>query len=196
MLPKRISIKFFTDPPAALDLATLVPVFQRWIQEHLVEGLLIDVADYKHVPNGPGILLIGHEGDYSYALREGRAGILYTRKRDLSGDLSDTLSLITRLGLTAAHKMEAEPTLGGLRFDLSQAEITFLDRLNVPNTTESFERVRGVAQAFAENLYGSAQVEALANDPRDCLVVRITAPSSLDFGTLLNRLASGQEVAG
>jgi hypothetical protein len=196
MLPRRISIKFFTKPPIPLNLPALVPVFQRWIQEHAVEGLLIDVADYDHVPNGPGVLLIGHEGDYSYDLRGGRAGLLYTRKRDLPGDLPNTLTLITRLAVLATQKLAAEPTLNGLRFDLSQAEITFLDRLNFPNTPESFERVREVIGAFAGNLYGSAQVEAVVNDPRDCFAVRMTGEASLDGESLLSRLASGQTMAG
>ncbi len=55
MLPKRISIKLFARNPQVVKPEAFVPVFQRWIQQHAVEGLLIDVADYKHVPDGPGI---------------------------------------------------------------------------------------------------------------------------------------------
>ena len=66
MLPKRISVKLFTtDPEAEVDLHKYIRVFHEFIKEKKVEGLLIDVADYSHVPEGPGIVLIGHDVDYS-----------------------------------------------------------------------------------------------------------------------------------
>ena len=82
MISQRISVKFFVSEPDAVHLPAFIPVFHRWIQDHAVEGLLIDVADYKHVPEGPGILLIGHEGDYSIDMAKGRPGLLYSRKRE------------------------------------------------------------------------------------------------------------------
>jgi len=36
-----------------------------------VPGLLIDVADYAHVPDGPGVILIGHDVDYGIMNRHG-----------------------------------------------------------------------------------------------------------------------------
>ena len=46
-----------------------------------MKKLLLDVADYKHVQEGPGIVLIGHEADYSLDLGGGRAGLVYDRNR-------------------------------------------------------------------------------------------------------------------
>ena len=59
----RIGIKIpCTD--AAFPTRELVPVFHRWIQTGAIPGhLLVDVADYDHVPEGPGILLVAHEGN-------------------------------------------------------------------------------------------------------------------------------------
>ena len=87
MLPRRFSVKYFVSSPAHVELSKFVPIFQRWIQRQLVEGLLIDVAAYEHVYQGPGIVLIGDEGDYSLDIRDGRPGLMYTRKRQIDGQL-------------------------------------------------------------------------------------------------------------
>ena len=42
---------------------------------------MIDVANYAHVPKGPGVALIGHGTDYFIDEGEGRLGLLYNRKR-------------------------------------------------------------------------------------------------------------------
>jgi hypothetical protein len=167
-------VKYFLQG-CPFDLGVLTPVFQRWIQQHSVEGLLIDVADYKHVHNGPGIVLIGHEADYSFDLRDGHPGLLYTRKRQMSGSLEEDLRLAFRLAADAARKLEAEKTLNGVRFDYSQVEIMFLDRLNTPNTPEAFESVRGSLRSLAAALFNTeiVQVESTANDPRKPLTVRL-----------------------
>ena len=66
MNPLRIAIKLFVapDPTVPVDLEPFTPLFHEFIQKASVPGLLIDVADYAHVPNGPGIILIGNEVDY------------------------------------------------------------------------------------------------------------------------------------
>lgn len=177
MQPKRFGIKVFAQGDIAFDMAALVPVFQRWIQQHTIEGLLIDVADYKHVYQGPGIILIGHEGDYAFDLRSGRPGVLYTRKRAMQGTLTADLHLAFRLAADACHKLEAESSLNGIRFDYNQTEIIFLDRLNTPNTPEVFERIHDDLDQFAAALYHTrtAQVESVERDPRKPLTIRITA---------------------
>jgi hypothetical protein len=168
-------VKYFVQGEIAFDLSALVPVFQRWIQQHSVEGLLIDVADYKHVYQGPGVVLIGHEGDYSFDLSDGRPGLLYTRKRVLQASLTDDLRLATRLASDAARKLETELALSGIRFDYDESEITFLDRLNTPNTPETFEAVHDSLHEFATVLYqtDTVLVESVEADPRKPLRVRL-----------------------
>lgn len=191
MLPKRISVKFFTANQSAdeVNFAALIPVFHKWIQEHSVEGMLLDVADYKHVPNGPGIMLISHEGDYALDLKDGRAGLLYVRKWELGANLNEALSLVFRLALQAGQLLEQEESLGGLRFDPQQAEITFLDRLNFPNNPQSFAAVQAEVSAFADGLFGAAEVLALTNDPRHCLTLRLRSPQPQSISDLLQKLA-------
>ena len=72
---QRIVVKFHLDDGSPVELDKVIPVFHRWIQTGAVEGLLIDVADYSHVPQGPGVMLIAHEGNYALenVLRGARA---------------------------------------------------------------------------------------------------------------------------
>src|ERR671925_120500 len=111
--PHRIKVKYFVQDPAAIDLPAFAPIFQRWIQEHRVEGLLLDVADYKHVQDGPGIVLIGHEADYSLDLSGGRPGLVYDYKRgwDATASLQERLRIVLRGALAGCQALEADPAL-------------------------------------------------------------------------------------
>lgn len=74
--PKRLSVKLFANNPKVVEAKAFGPIFQGWIQRNAIENeLLIDVVDYKHVHHGPGIILIGYEGDYAYDSIDGRAEI-------------------------------------------------------------------------------------------------------------------------
>ena len=173
MQSKRFAIKYFVKGDVTFDLSMLVPIFQRWIQEHAVEGLLIDVADYKHVFQGPGIVLIGHEGDYGFDLRDGRPGLLYTRKRELGTSLADDLRLALRLAQQASRKLESESALNGLQFDHDYAEILFFDRLNTPNTPEVFASLHDMLNEIAPSVAANAEVQSIEADPRKPLTVRV-----------------------
>ena len=68
---QKIDVKIFASQGQDIDPYEFVPVLQRWIQEHLVPGVLIDVADYSHMHNGAGVILVGHEYNLSVDYAEG-----------------------------------------------------------------------------------------------------------------------------
>jgi hypothetical protein len=197
MLPRRFSVKFFVTDPAQVELSKFVPIFQRWIQRQLVEGMLIDVAAYEHVFEGPGILLIGDEADYSLDIRDSRPGLMYTRKRQIEGTLPDVLRTTTRLALIAATKLAVEPTIKGIAFDFSTVQITLLDRLHYPNTPEAFEAAKAEIQQFAGALYAgeNTRLELAYSDPREPLSLIVTAAGQYDGATLIDRLTTGETIA-
>jgi len=84
---QKVVVKFFAADPASVKLDEFIPVFHRWIQKHAVDGMLIDVADYGHLPQGPGVVLVAHEADYFMDTMEGPLGLLYNRKASSSGRL-------------------------------------------------------------------------------------------------------------
>jgi hypothetical protein len=187
MLPKRLSVKIFLSNPDALNLEAVSPVFQHWIQQKSVEGVLIDVADYRHVPEGPGILLIAHEGDYALNEFDGRPGVQYMVKIHDEVSLPDLLHLAFRRVLAAAQHLESEPTLRGLRFNYSDVQINFVDRLNVPNTNASFNTL----SAEVAPLLPAGTITWAQQDPREFLSLNIVLDGTVAPADLLARIGVG-----
>src|SRR5256885_11267139 len=77
----RLGVKLFAADAASVRLKDFIPVFHGWIQKQIFTGhLLIDVHDYSHMHQGPGILLVAHEGNVSIDVSDGRPGLMYYRK--------------------------------------------------------------------------------------------------------------------
>src|SRR5215211_3182686 len=142
---QHINIKFFIENPETVDLSDYAAVFNTWIQRQVTDELLIDVADYLHVHHGPGIMLIGHEADYSLDNRTGRLGLLYNRKAQLDGTTQEKLAQAARAALTAAQILEKE---NDLKFNGSEIQVIVNDRLLVPNTAETFAGLEPDLKAF------------------------------------------------
>src|SRR5258708_29856126 len=111
---QKLQLKIYATPDSARDiqLESFVVVFHRWIKEHVLPELLIDVASYAHVPEGPGVALIGHGSDYFMDEGEGRLGLLHNRKR-CGPPPADRLSDLPRRTLYAPVLLEREPSLSG-----------------------------------------------------------------------------------
>lgn len=189
MLPQRLSVKFFVKAGSPVDLRPFTPLFHRWIQGQTVEGLLIDVADYKHVPDGPGVLLIGHEVDYALDLIGGKPGLLVRRKRYEGHDsLADVLRDTLRKALLAIRAIEEDGSTG-VAFSLNAVEVTLIDRLIAPNTDAPFAHVTPQIKAVLDELYEKGfDLRRGDPDPRKCLSVTAAAHTPADLNTLLDHL--------
>lgn len=184
---QHINIKFFIENSEAVNLADFAAVFNTWIQQQRLEELLIDVADYLHVHHGPGVILIGHEADYSLDQRAGRLGLLYNRKEQLEGTAQEKLAQAVRAALTAAQILEKE---NGLKFSGSEVQVIVNDRLLVPNTSETFAVLEPELQAFFDKLYfGEPYTLAHYDNPRERFTINVKAGSAFDVDTLLKNLA-------
>ena len=177
MTPQRIAAKFLVepDPAAAVALEPVIGLFHRFIQEQSLPGLLLDVADYAHVPDGPGVVLIGHDVDYGIDLSGGEAGLLVVRKRFAGQAFGDVLRDTLGRALRAAQVIGDETDLG-LRFASDALTLHFFDRLVTPNSDEAFEAVRGEVEPVAERLYGAARYELSrvhSDDRRKALSVSV-----------------------
>lgn len=187
---QRIGLKLFIDDSSSFALRELVPVYHRWIQQHVVEGVLIDVADYQHVPGGPGVMLIAHEGNYAMDLGGGRRGLLYYRKQPAAGSLGDRLVSLARTVLIAAKLLEEEPSLAGrIRFPGNQLQLVANDRLLAPNSEETLTAIAPSMNGLLAKMYDGAQCEVLREvDTRERFSVRIQAPQPVAVAELLARL--------
>ena len=148
--------------------------------------MLVDVADYLHVHNGPGLMLIGHEADYSLDNRAGRLGLLYNRKAQLDGSTQDKLVQAARAVLTAASLLEKE---NGLKFNGQEAQIVINDRLIAPNTVQTFAALEPELRTFFDKLFnGTEYTLSHVSDPRERFTVNIKAATAFDVQTLLQTL--------
>ncbi len=187
MIPFRTQVKFFLENPAGVDLAAFMGVFQRWIQQRALEGLLIDVADYRHVFEGPGIILIGHDSDYTMESRDNRLGLLYTRKRQTDATLQAQLQASFRQALAACKLLESDPSFEPrLKFRADEIEIRFADRLQFPNRPETFDLVKNDLQTILADLYGSSafHVAPVQQDSRHIFTIKVQAEGALGIADL------------
>jgi len=184
---QHINIKLFLEDPGTANLAEYGAVFNTWIQRHVTEELLIDVADYLHVHNGPGLILIGHEADYSLDHRAGRLGLLYNRKEQLEGTTQEKLVQAARAVLSAACLLEKE---NGLKFNAQEVQVIINDRLIAPNTTETFAALEPDLRTFFDKLYNGTEYTLTNNaDPRERFTVNVKAATNFDVETLLKTLS-------
>src|SRR3569623_1750694 len=109
----KFGIKFLATDAQRIDILDLIPIYHRWIQDKALDDLLIDVADYSHVPAGPGVMLIAHEGNYALDETGHERGVVYYSKHKLSGDLSERFAQVAQRALKAAELMSADADLDG-----------------------------------------------------------------------------------
>ena len=191
----KLAVKFFLDDPSKLKLEEFVPVFHRWIQSQaLADHLLIDVGDYKHVHEGPGAVLVGHQANIYADLGEGRLGLMYVRKQPLPGAFRQRLAAVFRSALQAAVLLQDEPSFEGrVRFRTDQAAFRIQDRLHAPNEPKTFEKIRGDLEASLRRLYGSPTIDlTYRQHPDELFQVDIRSPKAAPLHVLLEHAATGE----
>ncbi|MEZ4219863.1 MAG: hypothetical protein R3B13_02970 [Polyangiaceae bacterium] len=124
---RKFSLKLYAADSEQLQPAKAVPVFHDFISQGTLGELMIDVVDYQHVHQGPGVVLIGHATDYAFDLGEGRPGLCCSRKREHVAREERPRDLLRRT-LHAAAALEARPELG-VRFRTDELLFTVLDGL-------------------------------------------------------------------
>jgi hypothetical protein len=188
---QHVNVKLLVKDPEGVDLERLIPVFHSWIQDQIFDERLLDVADYRHVHHGPGVLLIGHEGDYSVDNTDGRLGVRYNRKTPLDGSNEDRLKQASRAVLNACQRLEAETNMGGkLRFNGQDIEIFINDRLVAPNRDETREALDRDFKQFAGELFrGNEYSLSYESDARKLFSVSLRSSQSLSVGELLENLS-------
>jgi hypothetical protein len=190
---KRVDVKVFVADGARVDPAELIPVFHGWIQRSAVpDELLIDVADYDHVVDGPGVMLIGHQGQYGYDQGKGKDGLLYSQRRaQIDGGLREALAYTLRHALLACDLLEKEQALGGrLKFDGRQLQIRINDRLRAPNTPETWKAVEPDVRAVLGRVFGGEFTVQPAAPSGELFTLDVRAQKPESVEALLGRLAS------
>jgi hypothetical protein len=166
---QKLGIKFFMTNPSAVPVLDFIPVFQTWIQGQVIENhLLIDVHNYSHIHNGPGILLVAHEGNFSIDMADGRTGLLYYRKQP-GGDAFKT-------AVRACTLLENEPAFAGkVRFRKDEIEIVANDRLLAPNEDATLAKLEPILSTALKNVLGpkNFRLSRISTNPKERFSARV-----------------------
>lgn len=179
---QHVNVKVFVDGELPVEPEQFIPVFHGWVQEQAGESVLIDVADYSHVPDGPGVMLIGLEEDVSIDNTGGRWGLLYNRKGPVDGGNSDRIRDALRRAAAVCLKLEGQFSDAGLQFSRAEFDVIINDRALAPNTSATWESARPDLESGLQSALGHADFtfEHLSN-PRSRFAVSVRCGTPADF---------------
>lgn len=167
-------VKVFTQR-CDLEIRAFITIFHRWVKEQRTADLLIDVHDYSHVHEGPGVILVAHEAHLGMDRRGGRLGLVYRARRTPATPVGEGLAAAARAAIAACTLLEADAA-GALTFNTEELLVGFEDRLHAPNDEATFAAFQAPLAAFATQLFGEeARVERTGED-RDVFGARLTGP--------------------
>lgn len=191
---QRIQIKLPTDAPRDLKLDPFLVIFSRWRKgkEHPAEW--VDLADYAHIPRGPGIVLVGQRWNLSFDMADPAPGILYTAKKGLTGSHTERLLSAFQWCLELAQRLIAEPEFPpGVHLKTEGLELRFNDRLETPNTPATDQQLRPIVEHLLSTLYGHNDYELTAQtDPKQCYGFPIQLQATQPLDAILERARSAR----
>ena len=185
MQATKFQVKLYTRA-GEIELEKLIPVFHEWIRtKKISDELLIDVADYAHVPQGPGVVLIGHQSDYYLDVADNRPGLLYSRKRGFEGDFQAGIDDAFQRALNACRLLEEESSLG-LEFATDEVLFRVQDRLAAPNADSTYDAYKPALEQAASAFFGGATALERIGTEREPFAVRISTGAN---GSVADALA-------
>ena len=183
----RFCVKFFATSGADIDEAHYINIFHEWIRKNKLEGLLLDVVDYRHIPNGPGIMLIAHETNYAMDREGGEFGVYAQRKLGEGNTHADKIVELVKATAKFGSMLEADNRLDGeLLLDGSSFLYMTNDRLHAPNSDETFAALKPDLETAAAALYPgkTVTVTRVENDARDRLSARVSVSEPVEIAAL------------
>lgn len=186
---QRFTLKLFAAQPSQATSKEYILFFHRMIQEGGLRETFVDVTDYSHVPDGPGVMLICHEAHYSMDSGGGRLGLRCATKRGATGDAAGRIRRVLAKTLAACAAMEAHEVTGGkIRFSTDSFLFSIEDRLVAPNTAETFQAVAPVLSGVIEAVWGAPPVLARVGSAKECFQVEATVSVAPPLAELLGRV--------
>ncbi len=180
---QHVNVKIFVDGDLSVDPEQVINVFHNWMAEQSCDELLIDVADYRHVPAGPGVVLVGLEADYALDNAGQRWGLLYNRKAFWDGSNEDRFTQAFRAAASACLRLEDQLT--GLKFSRQEFQMFINDRALAPNIPATLDACRGEIESFLQGLLGHDDATFIVEpDSRRRFGVLVQTGAPLDLAQL------------
>ncbi len=167
---QRIHIKLLTNAALNLNLnqnqnqnqnlEPFIDIFGRWRQDKKHPAGWVDLADYAHVPKGPGIVLVGYQASVAFDMADPAPGILYMTRNGLEGANEARIRGALQSGLETAKKLVAEKEFpAGVELNTGALELRFADRVETPNTPTTDAALQPAIAAALDALYGASGYE-------------------------------------
>ena len=178
---KQIDIKIFAENASDVNATEFIAVLQRWIREHTIPGTLIDVADYSHIHNGAGVILVGHEYNLSIDYGDGRMGLLVHDKLPAEDTLEKRIGAAMKLAFNACAILEEEGEFKArLKFSRTNFRFFASDRLHAPNSDDTYTQVSFALEAATRAVSGGdAALSRINDDPDERLTIDVVTFSEV-----------------
>ena len=175
---QHVNVRIFVDGDLQIDLERVIEVFHEWVAAQSVDEMMIDVVDYRHVPAGPGVVMVGHEADYALDETGNRPALRYNRKAPLAGSNVDRFIQAYRAASKLCSRLESQ--FDGLKFSRLEFELAVNDRALAPNTDESRDAVATDVAAFVRTVSGSDEFSTDYDRDRRAVfgvIITLSAPA-------------------
>ena len=157
---QKFGVKLFFNTNGSYSSKDFVPVFHNWIQNKAIDDhLLIDVTDYSHIPDGPGVMLIAHEGNFSLDQESQQPGIMYMRKTEIAGSFTERFNTVLSTVIKAANRLNNNNI--SKQVDCAPNSFRFIanDRLYAENTADNQNLYKRKIQKALNGKYSDSQFE-------------------------------------
>ena len=188
---QKINVKIPLDAPNDFDYDVILAVFGRWRLEEGEE--IIDLADYLHVPGGPGCILVSHRWHFGIDFGDDQPGLFFSSRKGLKGKTAQRIARVVYDSLAKGKRLLSENAIPEtISPRLGELEIAINDRVAAPNTDATDAVVRPGLTTVLDRLYGKGKyVVERDKNPRHRLgyVVKAEATEGLTFDELTFRLS-------
>ena len=187
---QRIHVKLLADAPPDLGLEPFLAIFGRWRHDETHPAQWIDLADYAHMVKGPGIVLVGKQGNFSANRDDPGLGLLYAGKAGFEGSAEERVLEAFRRCLELTLAIVAEPEYpAALKLEPGSWELFINDRLNFPNSEATDGVLRAPIASALNALFGPGGYNLTPDtDPQRRYAFSIRAASPVDLPALLDKV--------
>lgn len=200
-IPDKLMLSLRLRSSGAIPLPNVIATFHDWIRSHALDEVLVDVADYSHVPGGPGVVLIG--SDYTYSVAPCGSGALGGHELELAclckrrtPEQNPLLKTLRRL-LEASQLLQRSLTECALEPSTATIRVSVFDRRA---TQHHPFRTAEFAWFVAEHLAAASgtrpQITIAVGTARPAVHAAWAAPTTLDSVLERFRAQDAQETRG
>jgi hypothetical protein len=190
-----LEVKWFLSAESAAGRTPrdFVPVFHDWIRAgRIPDETLIDVADYSHLREGPGVVLVAHRSAYGIDFAAGALGLTYRLGRGAAGEaIRARLELALSRSIRACRWLEEGDPGGTLRFRTNEVRLRVLDRLRAPAAGTV---VPALKEIFSGG--GAVGIRETARDEAGLFGLVVETATAVPLASLLPQRARDVEPGG